>query len=104
VLVLGVGFLDADAPVSFADAPLSFDWANDAVVGAFIATNPPRIRAPQTVGIFMLASKSPRRDNSRGPQFDIAPVACPNEAGNANMADPATDPTTSATSALRKSF
>jgi hypothetical protein len=104
VLVLGVGFLDADAPVSFADAPLSFDWAKDTVVGAIIATNPPRIRAPQTVGIFMLASKWPRRDNSRGPQFDIAPVARPNEAGNAKMADPITDPTTSVTSASRKSF
>ena len=50
VLLLGV-----DGPMSFADTPLSFDWAIDTVVGAIIATNPPRIRAPQTDGMFILA-------------------------------------------------
>jgi hypothetical protein len=33
-----------------------------------------------------------------------APVACPNDAGNAKMPDPTIDPTTSAMSALRESF
>jgi hypothetical protein len=65
-LVLGVELLGADAPVSFgADVPLSFDWAIETVVGAIIATNPPRIRAPQTVGTFMPDSKWRTSDNNR---------------------------------------
>lgn len=58
-MVLGAEVVGADAVSFGADTLLSFDWARDTVVGAIIATNPPRIRAPQTVGIFMQASKWP---------------------------------------------
>ena len=57
-MVLGLEALGADAPVSFAaDTPLSIDWARHTVVGAIMATNTPRIKALQTVGIFMPDSK-----------------------------------------------
>jgi len=93
---LGVELLGADAPMSF--IPLSFDWARDTVVGAIMATNPPRIRAPQTFGIFMQTSKWPRRDNDRTSDRDRA-VSRPNAAGNAKMRDP-----TTAHRALRERF
>jgi hypothetical protein len=68
---LGVELLGADAPVSFTDVPLSFDWARDMVVGEIITTNPPRIRAPQTVGTFMIAPNG-QRVATTGLQIEIA--------------------------------
>ena len=66
VLALGVVLPGADAPVSFgADTLLSLDWAKDDVDGAIVATKPPRIKAPQTVRIFMLASKLSASDNDK---------------------------------------